>query len=165
MLISCCNLVTSLFWTCCRRKVLKARRSPGISTWFSSARCRSRRHRRERGLGRLSLPACRPFFAAHGLLPKHKDARAVFIIWNQGIRWDRTFPGGLIGLLAESLKTFTDSNPTWRTTPQLLKILPRLDATRDWGPLEVLALLDEVTVIQASPIQTLLENEIQSTIR
>ena len=115
--------------------------------------------------GTLATAGMQAAFAAHGLLPKHKDARTLFIIWNQGIRWDRTFPGGLIGLLAESVKTFTDSNPTWRTTPQLVKMLPRLDATRDWGPLEVLALLDEVAAIQASPIQAMLEKEIQSTMR
>lgn len=115
--------------------------------------------------GTLATAGMQAAFAAHGLLPKHKDARALFIIWNQGIRWDRTFPGGLIGLLAESVKTFTDSNPTWKTTPELLKVLPRLDVTRDWAPLEVLALLDEVAAIQASPIQAMLEKELQTTMR
>lgn len=115
--------------------------------------------------GTLATAGMQAAFAAHGLLPKHKDARALFVIWNQGIRWDRTFPGGLIGLLAEHVKSFTDSNPTWRTTPQLLKLLPRLDATRDWEPLEVLSLLDEVAAIQASPIQAMLEREIQNTMR
>ena len=115
--------------------------------------------------GTLATAEMQAAFAAHGLLPKHKDARALFIIWNQGIRWDRTFPGGLIGLLAESVKTFTDSNPTWKTTPELLNVVPRLDATRDWEPRDVLALLDEVAAIQASPIQAMLEHEMQTTMQ
>jgi beta-lactamase regulating signal transducer with metallopeptidase domain len=36
-------------------------------------------------------------FAAHGLLPKHKDAKELFVYWNDGVRWNRKFPGGLIG--------------------------------------------------------------------
>lgn len=104
-------------------------------------------------------------FAAHGLLPKHKDARELFKIWNHGARWDRTIPGALIGLLADNVKVFTKSNPTWKTTPQLLKMLPRLDATRDWDGHEALALLDELAAVQPSTIQAALESEIETTVR
>ena len=104
-------------------------------------------------------------FAAHGLLPTHKDAREVFKIWNQGARLNRTIPGALIGLLADSVTVFTKSNPTWKTTPQLLQLLPRLDATRDWEPHDVVTLLDEVAAIQASPVSALLENELTKVMR
>jgi hypothetical protein len=56
------------------------------------------------------------------------------------------------------VKVFTQSNPTWKTTPQLLKLLPRLDATRDWEPHEALALLDELAAIETSPISAAVEH-------
>jgi hypothetical protein len=104
-------------------------------------------------------------FVAHGLLPKDKHARELFILWNHGVRWNRKVPGGLIGILADSVKVFTTSNPTWKTTPPLLKILPRLDATRDWEGHEALALLDELAAVETSPIQAVLENEKVTTVR
>lgn len=115
--------------------------------------------------GRLVSAEMHAAFAAHGLLPKHKDAREVFKLWNQGARLNRTIPGGLIGLLADSVTVFTKSNPTWKTTPQLLQVLPRLDASRDWEPHDVVALLDEVAAIQASPVSALLENERATVMR
>lgn len=104
-------------------------------------------------------------FAAHGLLPKDKDARELFELWNQGIRWNRTVPGGYIGRLADSVKVFTKSNPTWETTQQLLKMLPRIDATRDWDGHEALALLDELAAVQGTPIRAMLEGEFERTIQ
>lgn len=104
-------------------------------------------------------------FAAHGLLPKDKDARELFELWNQGIRWNRTVPGGYIGRLADSVKVFTKSNPTWKTTPQLLKMLPRIDATRDWDGHEALALLDELAAVQGTPIRAMLDGEFERTIQ
>lgn len=104
-------------------------------------------------------------FAAHGLVPKDKDARELFKIWNGGARWNRTIPGGRIGSLADSVKLFTRNNPTWKTTPQLLEMLPRLEATRDWDGHEAIAMLDKLAAIQGTPIRMLVENEWESTIR
>ncbi|MDA0807649.1 MAG: DUF1549 domain-containing protein [Planctomycetota bacterium] len=116
-------------------------------------------------VGTLVTAEMQAAFLAHGLLPRHKDARQLFMLWNQGARWDRTVPGGVIGVLAASIKQFTDSNPTWKTTPQLLELLPRLDTNRDWDGHEALALLDEIAAIQASPIQAVLEGEVERTVR
>lgn len=103
-------------------------------------------------------------FAAHGRVPKHPDARRLFTNWNQGVRWDRTIPGGLISQLAASIRQFTEFNPTARVTPQLKKQLDRLDTSRDWDAHKTVALLDEVAAIHASPIQALLEMERERTI-
>lgn len=104
-------------------------------------------------------------FAGYGLLPKQKDAKALFKVWNEGARSDGKIPGGLVGRLAESVTTFTKYNPTWATTPQLLKMLPRLDASRDWSGQEALALLDDLAALQATPIGMALEKEYESTIQ
>ncbi len=104
-------------------------------------------------------------FVGYGLAPKDKDARALFNVWSAGARGDGKVPGALIGLLAESVKTFTKNNPTWETTPQLLKMLPRFDATRDWSVQEALALLDALAAVQGTPIRMFLDDEFKRTVR
>jgi BlaR1 peptidase M56/Protein of unknown function (DUF1549)/WD40-like Beta Propeller Repeat len=104
-------------------------------------------------------------FAGHGLLPKHKDARALFKVWNSGARGDGKIPGALIGLLAESVTTSTKYNPTSETTTQLLKMLPRLDATRDWSGKDAVALLDELAAVKNSPIDMAVAAEYEHTIQ
>ena len=103
-------------------------------------------------------------FAAHGLVPKQPDARRLFTKWNQGVRWDRTIPGGLIAQLAASLRQFVEFNPTSALTPRFKKQLERLDTNRDWNAHATVAMLDEVAAIHPSPIQALLETEIERTI-
>ena len=115
--------------------------------------------------GKLITADTNATFTAHGLLPKQKDAQALFKRWNAVARRDEKIPGAVIGLLAESVTTFTKYNPTWQTTPQLLKMLPRFDATRDWTGQDALTLLDELAALQDTPISMALENEYQNTIR
>ena len=115
--------------------------------------------------GKLVTAAASATFAGYGLLPKHKDAQSLFKIWNVGARADGKIPGALIGLLAEGVTTFTNYNPTWETTPQLLEMLPRLDATRDWSGQDAMALLDELAAVQATPIKMVLDKEWERTIR
>ncbi|MDA1247938.1 MAG: DUF1549 domain-containing protein [Planctomycetota bacterium] len=115
--------------------------------------------------GTLVAAGMHAAFAAHGLLPKHKDAQELFKLWNQGIRWSRTVPGGLIGLLADSVRLYTKNNPNSKSTLQLQKMLPRFDAGRDWDGHEALALLDELATVQAAPIRMLLEDAVETTIR
>lgn len=98
-------------------------------------------------------------FTAYGRLPKDKDARELYKRWNAIARGDEKIPGALIGLLAQSIQTFTINNPTWETTPQLLKMLPRLDASHDWAGPDALALLDELSALQNTPITMALHNE------
>ncbi|HWE96523.1 MAG TPA: M56 family metallopeptidase [Tepidisphaeraceae bacterium] len=97
--------------------------------------------------------------------PRNKDARALFKSWNSAARLDGKIPGALIGQLGDSVKTFTKNNPTWQTTPQLLKMLPRFDASHDWGGQEAAALLDELATLQDTPIAMALDNEKEGVIR
>lgn len=115
--------------------------------------------------GKLVTADMAAALAAHGLLPKDKDAQQLFILWNAGARGDGKIPGALIGLLAESVTTFTKYNPTGETTPQLLKMLTSFDATRDWSGPDALALLDELAAVQSSPISMALDKEFERTIR
>lgn len=104
-------------------------------------------------------------FTAHGLLPKNKDARELYKIWNNGARRDGKIPGALIGDLANSMRTFVKNNPTWATTPQLVKMLPRLDATQDWSARDALSLLEDVAALQDTPIDMAVDGEVERTLR
>src|SRR5262249_21132123 len=97
--------------------------------------------------------------------PKHKDAQALYKTWTTASRVDGKIPGGVIGMLGESVKTFIKNNPTWETTPQLQKMLPRFDASRDWTGPDAVALLDELAAVQTTPISMALVHENESIIR
>lgn len=58
--------------------------------------------------------------------PKHKDARALYEIWQRHARANAYIPGALVGELAAAVKVFIGYNPTWETVPKLNEILPRL---------------------------------------
>jgi beta-lactamase regulating signal transducer with metallopeptidase domain len=102
--------------------------------------------------------------AARPVLPKHEGAQALYQSWTTAARTDGRIPGALIGLLGESVKLFIKNNPTWKTTPQLEKMLPRFDASHDWGPHEAVALLGEVVAIQGTPVDMALDVESQGII-
>ena len=68
-------------------------------------------------------------------------------------------------MLAESVKTFIKNNPTWETTPQLEKMLPRFDASHDWTGPDGVALLDELAAVQTTPISMALDHEFERTIQ
>ncbi len=97
--------------------------------------------------------------------PKHKDAQTLYKSWATAARRDGKISGAVIGRLGESVKTFIKHNPTWETTPQLQKMLPRFDASRDWSGQDAVGLLDELAALQSTPISMALEHEAQSVIR
>jgi beta-lactamase regulating signal transducer with metallopeptidase domain len=98
------------------------------------------------------------------LKPNHKDAVALYEIWQRHARLSGDIPGALIGELAAAVKVFIGYNPTWETVPKLNEILPRLDATHDWKPGDAIALLNEVAAVQDSPLQTAAEKLTAATI-
>jgi beta-lactamase regulating signal transducer with metallopeptidase domain len=97
--------------------------------------------------------------------PKNKDAQALYKSWALASRIDGKIPGGVIGLLGQSVVTFIKGNPTWQTTPQLQKMLPRFDASRDWSGQDAVALLDELAAVQDTPIGMALGQEDLGLIR
>jgi beta-lactamase regulating signal transducer with metallopeptidase domain len=115
--------------------------------------------------GKLVAAELHAATAGYGLMPDDKSAKELFKSWNAGTRRNEKIPGGLIGLLAESVQQFTEYNPTWKTTPRLLEMLEtRFDATRDWTGPEAIALLDELAEVQDSPINMALFKEADRTI-
>ncbi len=88
--------------------------------------------------GKLATAETAALFTAYGRMPVHKDAQALFTKWNDDARLNGQIPGALVGLLADSVKTFVKNNPTRESRSRLLKILPRLDATHDWSGLDAL---------------------------
>jgi hypothetical protein len=88
----------------------------------------------------------------HMMKPKHKDACELYEIWQHHARINGDIPGALVGELAAAVKQFIKYNPSWRTVPKLNEILSRLDSTRDWKPAAAIALLDEVALVQDSPL-------------
>lgn len=100
------------------------------------------------------------------ITPKHKDAQALYKTWTMASREvDGKIPGGVIALLAESVRTFIKNNPTWETTPKLEKMLPRFDASHDWPAQEAATLLDELAELESTPVSMTLENEGELTVR
>ena len=80
-------------------------------------------------------------------LPKDDESRPFFENWKTSARTDGKIPGGRIGELAASLKTFMDLNPGHEQSVKLEPVLEKCDASRDWAPAEAAALLDEVSQI------------------
>ncbi len=83
--------------------------------------------------------------------PQHKDARELYEIWQRHARANGDIPGALIGELAAAVRQFINYNPTYETVPQLNALLPRLDARRDWKPVDIIALLDEMAELKSAP--------------
>lgn len=79
--------------------------------------------------------------------PKDDGSRPLFENWKTSARTDGKIPGGRIGEMAASLKTFMDLNPGHEQSLKLEPVLKKCDASRDWTPAEAAALLDEIAVI------------------
>jgi beta-lactamase regulating signal transducer with metallopeptidase domain len=97
--------------------------------------------------------------------PMHKDARALYEVWQRYARANDDIPGALVGELAAAVTTFIKYNPTWDTVPKLNAILPRLDATHDWKSADIITLLDEMAGVQDSPLKSAADKATRSTIR
>jgi beta-lactamase regulating signal transducer with metallopeptidase domain len=79
--------------------------------------------------------------------PKDAKSRPLFENWKTSARTDGKIPGGRIGEMAASLKTFMDLNPGHEQSVKLEPVLKKCDASRDWTPAEAAALLDEIAAI------------------
>ncbi|MDZ4687695.1 MAG: hypothetical protein SH850_21700 [Planctomycetaceae bacterium] len=97
--------------------------------------------------------------------PMHKDARALYEVWQRYARANGDIPGALVGELAAAVRQFIRYNPTWETVPKLNAILPRLDATHDWKSADAIALLDEIAAVKDSPLTMAVWKGTMHTIR
>lgn len=81
-------------------------------------------------------------------VPMDKKAQALFAEWQTGARRDGKIPGGRIGEIGASLKTFLDLNPGHEKKPILEAMIRKCDSSRDWTGEAAAALLDEIAEVE-----------------
>lgn len=86
------------------------------------------------------------------LVPKHAAARTLLAKWQLNARADGKIPGALLGHVATAIDNFLKGYPQEREAASLARLRPRFDASRDWSPEDVVALLDEVAAISTAPL-------------
>jgi beta-lactamase regulating signal transducer with metallopeptidase domain len=93
--------------------------------------------------------------------PKDKDAQALYKMWHDHARANGNFPGGLVGRLGEKIKEFIRFNTGDVSgdpyAKKMAPLLPRIDASRDWKPQEVIALMDDIAAVTPVPLETMRE--------
>jgi beta-lactamase regulating signal transducer with metallopeptidase domain len=94
--------------------------------------------------------------------PKDKSAQALYEIWQRHARISGNFPGGLIARLTVKVKEFIKNNTGDASgdpyAKKMAPIVPRLDASRDWTPAEVITLFDDIAAVTPIPLETMLED-------
>ena len=65
---------------------------------------------------------------------------------------DGKIPGALIGQVGAEIESYIKQYPGDDKSPGLVKLLPRLDASRDWTQADAVALLDDITAISTAPV-------------
>ena len=86
------------------------------------------------------------------LVPKHAAARELLAKWESNARADGKIPGALLGHVAAAIDSFLKGYPQDEKAAPLARLRPRFDASRDWSPGDVVALLDEVAAISTAPL-------------
>lgn len=99
--------------------------------------------------------------------PKDKRAQMLFKMWRDHARRNGDFPGGLIAGLGERVTEFIRANTGDASgdpyAKKMTPIAPRIDATRDWKPDEVIALMDDVAAVSSGPLDAMRERMEQRT--
>ncbi len=79
--------------------------------------------------------------------PKTTAATQLFNHWKLSARADGKIPGGCIGQVAASLKTYMDLNAGTDYATKCEAVFKKCDATHDWTPADAVALLDEIETV------------------
>jgi beta-lactamase regulating signal transducer with metallopeptidase domain len=96
--------------------------------------------------------------------PKDAKSKALFESWKSGARTNGMIPGGRIGEMAASLKTYMDLNAGTEAATKCESVFKKCDATRDWTPAEAAALLDEIEVAAPSRAEWAMRTNIERQI-
>ncbi|HEX2749002.1 MAG TPA: hypothetical protein VHM91_13435, partial [Verrucomicrobiales bacterium] len=100
-------------------------------------------------------------------LPKDKKAQELFNLWRHHTRQNGYFPGGLIARLSEKVNEFIRNNTGDASgdpyAKKMAPVVPRLDATRDWKPFEVVALMDDISAVTSIPLEVTLWKTTQNS--
>lgn len=90
--------------------------------------------------------------------PKDKQAQALFRMWQAQARSNGDIPGGLVSRLAEKVKEFIRNNTGDLSgdshAKKMAPLVDRFDATGDWKPDKVVALMDDIAVVTSIPLET-----------
>ncbi len=84
--------------------------------------------------------------------PQDESAQSLFQQWQASARTDGKIPGALIGLLARQVDNFLQQYPQDKNSAKLAALRPRLDASHDWEPSDVISLLDDITALSTAPV-------------
>lgn len=84
--------------------------------------------------------------------PQHESAQSLFQQWQASARTDGRIPGALIGQLASQIDNFLRQYPQDQNSPKLAALRPRLDASHDWEPSDVISILDDITALSTAPV-------------
>ncbi len=96
--------------------------------------------------------------------PKDAASKALFESWKTSARTDGKIPGGCIGEMAASLKTYMDLNAGTEAASRCEAVIKKCDATHDWAPAEAAALLDEIEAAAPSRAEWAMRTNIERTI-
>jgi beta-lactamase regulating signal transducer with metallopeptidase domain len=101
--------------------------------------------------------------------PKDKAGQALLDVWRHHARVNGNFPGGLVGRLGEKVREFIRNNTGDAAgdpyAKKMAPLVPRFDASRDWTPAEVVALMDDVAAVTPIPLETAREESAKLTFR
>ncbi len=89
----------------------------------------------------------KPAEAPVNVEPKTAASKSLFNHWKRSSRADGKIPGGCIGQVATSLKTYMDLNAGTDYATKCEPVLKKCDATHDWIPADAAALLDEIETV------------------
>ena len=96
--------------------------------------------------------------------PKDKHSQALFAQWKTSARSDGKIPGGRIGEMAASLRTYMDLNAGSDVATQCEAVFKKCDALHDWTPADAAALLDEIETVAPSRSEWALRTNIERQI-
>ena len=112
--------------------------------------------------GKLLTADATAAIAAGKPQPKDKEGQALYEIWQRHARLNGNFPGGLIARLGVKVKEFIRNNTGDASgdpyAKKMAPIVPRLDATHDWTPADVISLFDDIAAVTPIPLETMLED-------
>jgi beta-lactamase regulating signal transducer with metallopeptidase domain len=107
--------------------------------------------------------------AAGEPLSKNKEAQALFKMWQDHARKNGDIPGGLVARLGDKVKYFIRINTGDVSgdpyAKKMAPLVPRFDATGDWTPAKVMALLDDIAAVSTIPLETTMEEAWGRTFR
>ncbi|MDB5355156.1 MAG: hypothetical protein JWN24_1609 [Phycisphaerales bacterium] len=109
--------------------------------------------------GTVTTPNTRAGVGAEA--PKNRKAQELLKVWLHDARLSGKIPGGFIARLGEHMKAFVKGNAADAAGAPFAKrmepLLPRLDGSRDWQPVDAAALLNDIAAVSDAPLSVMLE--------